>query len=87
MIIVLVGAVVLAPVVVMADLRRWRPLPVLLWLLGTAAVVLWVETRDAAGEQRGLLTGIGWLVLGVLCGGGSVAAGRRGTGTRPRHGD
>ncbi|MGY1735237.1 hypothetical protein [Geodermatophilus sp. SYSU D00684] len=86
MIIVLVGVVVLAPVVVMADLRRWRPLPVLLWLLGTAAAVLWVETRDAAGEQRDVLTGIGWLVIALLAAGGSVAAGRRGTGTRPRHG-
>ena len=84
MIIVLVGGVVLAPVVVMADLRRWRPLPVLLWLLGTALVVAWVRTLE---EGEGVLAGIGWLVAAGAAAGLSVATARRGVPRRrPRHG-
>jgi hypothetical protein len=86
MIIVLVGGVVLAPVVVMADLRRWRPLPVLLWLLGTALVVAWVRTLEE-DEVQGVLAGIGWLVAAAAAAGLSVAAVRRGVPRRrPRHG-
>jgi len=93
-IIVLVGAVVLAPVVVMADLRRWRPVPVLLWLLGTALVVAWVralgadvERADATGGRGSILAGIGWLVTAVAAAALSVAAARRGRPPRrPRHG-
>jgi hypothetical protein len=86
MIIVLVGGVVLAPVVVMADLRRWRPLPVLLWLLGTALVVTWVRTLEEGGG-RGVLAGIGWLLAAAVAAGLSVAAARRGVPRRrPRHG-
>ncbi|GAB3311579.1 hypothetical protein GCM10027451_23670 [Geodermatophilus aquaeductus] len=85
MIIVLVGGVVLAPVVVMADLRRWRPLPVLLWLLGTALVVAWVRALE--GEGQGVLAGIGWLLAAAAAAGLSVAAARRGVPRRrPRHG-
>ncbi|WP_369257551.1 hypothetical protein [Geodermatophilus amargosae] len=91
MIIVLVGAVVLAPVVVMADLRRWRPLPVLLWLAGTAAAVTWVRSLDAGpgavGGQGGLFAGIGWLLTALAAAVLSVAAARRGVPRqRPRHG-
>ena len=87
MIIVLVGGVVLAPVVVMADLRRWRPLPLLLWVLGTALVGTWVRTLDEADGRGGVLAGIGWLVTAGAAAGLSVAAARRGRPQRrPRHG-
>jgi hypothetical protein len=51
-IVVLLGTVVLAPVVVMADLRRWRPLPVLLWLIGTALAVA-AAALSVAAARRG----------------------------------
>ncbi|SFT43466.1 hypothetical protein SAMN05660657_00761 [Geodermatophilus amargosae] len=94
MIVVLVGTVVLAPVVVMADLRRWRPLPVLLWLIGTALAVAWVralgadvDRADATGGRGSILAGIGWLVTAVAAAVLSVAAARRGRPRqRPRHG-
>ncbi|PWW22888.1 hypothetical protein JD79_02051 [Geodermatophilus normandii] len=86
MIVALVGAVVLAPVVVMADLRRWRPLPLLLWVLATALVVTWVRTLEE-GEGQGVLAGIGWLVAAGVAAGLSVAVARRGVPKRrPRHG-
>ena len=94
MIVLLTGVVVLAPVAVMADLRRWRPLPLLLWSAGTALAVVWVlaldadtERADATGGRGSILAGVGWLVTALAAAALSVAATRRGRPReRPRHG-